>query len=266
MAHRGRSTTLAATTMKIHAREAGSVPVIDGPGSRSRRHLSAPEAAADLWSPSTGAHYGALRLLDDVVVQPGSTASTLTVPAPEGLETIAYVLDGSCLMSHDEGAPATVAADSAVHIVGGRGARYDARNASTTAPLRMLVLAMVSPEAKPRPAFDVRAFPRRDVTLFWVATPAAEAAEGSPDGALLVGPSVHFAIARLDPGVEVRFAPAVDRGLYLVVLDGTIELDHGFLDAGGDAHFALDSHVRVQGVTAARVAIFDVQLAFVKEL
>jgi quercetin 2,3-dioxygenase len=249
--------------MKIHAREADGVPTIDASGSRLRRHLSAPEAAANLWSLSPGTGYGALRLLDDIVVQPGAT---LNVAAPEGLETIGYVLDGSLLLSHDDGAPATLAADSAVHILGGHGARYDGRNASTTAPMRLLVLAMISPEAKPRPAFDVRTFPIHDATLLWVATPAAEAVEGAPDGAFPVGPSVSFGIARLDPGVEVRFAPVVDRGLYLVVLDGTIELDHGFLDAGGDAHFALDAHVRLQGVTPSRVAIFDVQLAFVKEL
>jgi hypothetical protein len=249
--------------MKIHAREGDQVPVIDTPAYRSRRYLSAPETAGDLWSPSMGKGYGALRMFEDVLVRPGSSAR---VPAPEGLETVAYILDGACLLTDGTSPPTRLAADAAVHVLSNREARCDVKNESTTAPLRMVVGAVLSPEAKPRPAFDVRTFDDDGAPMRWLATPAGASAAQRVEATIPLGPSVRFGIAWLDSGVEIRFDAAVDRGLYIVVLDGNIELDQGFLGEGGDAHFPLESPTRLQGVTPARVAIFDVQLGFVKEL
>jgi hypothetical protein len=234
------------------------IPIVERTGYRYRQHLGALATASDLLSsPSIGV--GALRVFDDVGVDAQAQAS---LQAHDGLETIVYVLEGICHLTRGADPPIEIRRAMAARLVGGRGALYEARN-RTTSPLRMLVAAVVAPRARAPAPLATEAFDPDLPGMVWLATPAAEHTPGS----IALGLPVRFGIATLAPGLEIRFSSAVDRGLYLKVIDGYVELNSGFLDEGSDAKLSLESSpVRIQGVRASRLAVVDVPMDFVQEL
>ncbi len=243
----------------MDVRTRGTIPVVERAGYRYRQYLGALETASDLFS-SAHVGFSALRVFDDVVLEVDSRAS---FRAHDGLETVLYVLEGAGHVAHDGGQPVELRRGVVAHIVGGREKRYEVHNRMTS-PLRLLLAAFVAPGARAQSPFTTRAFDPDAGGMVWLATPSGEEQSG---GCIALGAAVRFGIASLAPGVEARFPSATDRGLYLSVLQGDIELNTGFLDEGGDARLSLESGpARIQGVTPARVAIVDVPMGFVQEL
>ncbi len=243
--------------MEVRTKE--GIALVLRPGYRFRQYLGDLATAKDLFS-SAHEGYGALCVFDDVVLDAGATASFL---AHDGLETVAYVLEGTCHIAHDGSPPVELGPGTAARILGGHGARYEGRN-HTTSPVRVILVAFVAPQAHAQAPFSTASFAPDALALTWIATPAGEDHEPT---SLAVGASVSFGLASLDAGEKIRLPPAVDRGLYLAVLDGNIETDSGFLDEGSDAKVRIESRgVSLQGVSAATVAVVEVHLGFVQEI
>jgi redox-sensitive bicupin YhaK (pirin superfamily) len=228
-------------------------------GYRRRRHLGElPDPGKPLSSRTTG--FGPLRVFDELAIDPGRR---LSFERQDGFEAVLYVLEGECLVESDGGGAFEVPRGSAAHITLGGGRRYDVSNRSPTGVLGVLLAAFVAPLAHPRAEFAIRAFDEQAADVAWWATPAAEA---PVQGAFAMGSTVWLGIATLDPGVELTFPPAANRGLFTVVLQGNIELQSGFLEEGGDARLSLASRVRMQGVARSRVVVADVPMGFVQTL
>ena len=68
------------------------------------------------------------------------------------------------------------------------------------------------------------------------------------------------------PGRGIGFPRAVNRGLFVNVLEGQIEVGSGFVDEGGDTRLSRDSAVRLQAVTSARVVLADVAMGYAQQL
>ena len=85
----------------MDVRSQGAIPLVAHAGYRYRQYLGSPATASDLFSsPTMG--FGALRLFDDLVLEANSRAS---FQAHDGLETVAYILEGVCQVAHDKGLP-----------------------------------------------------------------------------------------------------------------------------------------------------------------
>jgi redox-sensitive bicupin YhaK (pirin superfamily) len=228
-------------------------------GYRRRRHLGGlPDPGKPLASPTTG--FGPLRVFDELAIDPGYR---LSFERCDGFEAVLYVLRGDCLVEHDDGGAHELSRGSAAHVVLGDGRRYGVSNRSPTGVLSVLLAAFVAPLVHPRAEFAIRSFDEEATDVTWLATPAAEE---PVHGAFAIGSPVWLGMATLDPGVELTFPSAANRGLFTVVLQGNVELQSGFLDEGGDARLSLASPVRMQGVARSRVVVVDVPMGFVQTL
>jgi redox-sensitive bicupin YhaK (pirin superfamily) len=232
-------------------RRGSDVRVVGEGGYRYCRHLGALDEGGEP-DPSGRQGFGALRLLDDVVVRP---RSHLLLEAHDGFEVVIYVLEGRCLIEDDRGGEQELLRDCAAHLVLGRGIRHDVSNLSSTKPLHLFLAAVAGPVANPRPRRAVASFGRAKGRVVWVASFDAE-----DHGTLRLDSSVRLGVATLEPGVGVEFAPASDRGLFVSVLQGSIAFGSGFVDEGGDATSSREGLVRVQGITKARIVVADVDM------
>ena len=243
-------------------RAKADIPVVERAEGRYTRHLGELATQGEpLTSSAEG--FGALRVFDDVVVAAGAS---IHFGAHDGFEAVVYVLQGECLVEDERGRGTRLSRDGGAYARLGHGTRHNLRNASSTAPLRILVAVTVAPEANPSPRFVVGSFPREGPDLLWLASHDPEDHEA---GALLLGASVRLGIATLGPGIDIAFSRAVGRGLYVSVIEGTIELGSGFVEEGGDARLSLEnlrSPARIQGVTRACVVVADVALGFAQLL
>jgi redox-sensitive bicupin YhaK (pirin superfamily) len=244
----------------MRARSRADIELVEHVGYRYRRYIDALDADAEHdRSYSRGAGFGALRLFDDVTVDPGAHVSAL---AHDGFETVLYVLGGECVIEDDRGHATPLGRGGAAAMLLGHGIRHTLRNPSSTTTLRALVVAVVAPVSNPAPRLT--AGPFRDDTsgLVWVATHGGE--EQVEEA--VVGPTVRLGIGTLSPGVELGFPRAVGRGLFVDVLEGKIELGAGFVDEGGDARVSLESPARLQAITRARIVVADVAMGYAQQL
>ncbi|HEY4012886.1 MAG TPA: hypothetical protein VGM06_06095 [Polyangiaceae bacterium] len=243
--------------MDVRHREA--ISTIERDGYRFRQYLGDLATAADLFS-SAHVGYGALRVFDDIVVDPGATAS---FQAYDGVETVAYVLEGTCHITHAGDPPVELKRGTAARIVGGQGTTYEGHNRGT-GRLRIALAAFVAPRAHEQAPFAARSFDPETTGLTWVATPSGT---GHDPASLPLGAPVSFGIATLESGERIRLQSALGTGLYLSVLDGSLSHDSGFLDEGADAKISLEAHtVAIQGITRATVAVIEVRRGFVQEI
>jgi redox-sensitive bicupin YhaK (pirin superfamily) len=247
-------------TKRVRAK--ADIPVFEGAEGRYTRHLAALVTEGQPVASSADG-FGALRVFDDILIVAGASVH---FGAHDGFEAVVYVLEGECLVDDGRGGGTRLQRDGGVYARLGQGIQHHLRNASNSAPLRVLVAVTVAPQANPSPSFVVGSFPREGPDLIWLASDDPEDHEA---GALLLGAPIRLGIATLDPGLDIEFSRAVGRGLYVSVIEGTIELGSGFVQAGGDARLSLEnlsSPARIQGVTRACVVVADVALGFAQQL
>jgi quercetin 2,3-dioxygenase len=243
----------------LEVRSSADIPVVARAGVRYRRHLGELSSRGEpLASRDEG--FGALRVFDDVVVSAGGD---VPIQAHDGFEAVVYVLEGECIIEQTGGPATPLARNGGAYVRLGHGVQHHVRNRSASAPLHLFLAVMVAPLAQPSPRFVVGSFAREASDLLWLASDDPADHQG---GSLLLGSPVRLGIATLDPGLEIQFSRAPQRGLYVDVLEGTIEFGSGFVEQGGDARRSLDSPARIQGVTRACVVVADVALGFVQRL
>ena len=246
-------------TMQVRSR--ADVELVEHLGYGYRRHIGALDTDAENDPPySREAGFGALRVFNDVTVDPGAHVA---VHAHDGFETVVYVLDGECTLEDDRGRATPLGRGGAASALLGHGIRYELRNPSSMTTLRALVAAVAAEVSNPTTGLAVGPFEDDTSGLVWVAT---HGGEERVEGSLGVGPTARLGIGTLSSGVEIGFARAVDRGLFVDVLEGKIELDTGFVDEGGDARVSLDAPVRLQAITRARIVVADVAMGYAQRL
>jgi redox-sensitive bicupin YhaK (pirin superfamily) len=244
----------------MRARGRADIALVERPGYRYRRYIGALDADAERAPPdSHGGGFGALRLFEDITVDPGAH---VPAHAHDGFETVVYVLAGESLLADGRGHATPLGQGGAASILLGHGIRYELCNPSSTTTLRALVTAVVAPVSNPEPRLTSGPFQDDTSGFVWVATyGAAEGVEGA-----IVGPTARLGIGALSSGVELGFPRAVDRGLFVNVLEGKIELGSGFVDEGGDARVSLESPVRLQAITRARIVVVDVAMGYAQQV
>jgi len=243
----------------IDVRSRAEISLVEHLGYRYRQHIGALDTKGDPPSAHESG-FGALRLFDDATIDP---ASHVTVEAHDGFETVVYVLEGECVIEDDRGHATPLGRGGAACMGLGHGIRHEVSNPSPSAPLRVLVAAAAAPLSNPPPRLAVGPFGQETPGIGWVENHGAAT---HIEGSLPVGESVRLGIGTLDSGVELGFPRAVDRGLFVDVLEGNIELGSGFVDAGGDARVSLDAPVRLQAITRSRLVIADVAMGYVQQL
>ena len=247
-------------TMQVRSR--ADVELVEHLGYGYRRHIGALDTDAESDPPySRDAGFGALRVFNDVTVDPGSHVS---VHAPDGFETVVYVLGGECTLEDDRGHATRLGGrGGAASALLGHGIRYELRNPSSMTTLRALVAAVVAEASSAAPGLAIGPFEDDRSGLVWVAT---HGGEERIEGALGIAPTARLGIGTLSSGVEIGFPRAIDRGLFVDVLEGKIELDTGFVDEGGDARVSLEAPVRLQAITRARIVVADVAMGYAQRL
>ena len=245
----------------IQARSPADIALVERLGYAYRRHLGALDTGVEGDPPcSLEGGFGALRLFNEVTVRP---ASQVSVHAHDGFETVVYLLAGECLIEDDRGHATQLGRGGAASMLLGDGIRHELRNPSPTTALCALVAAVVAEVSNPAPRLAVGPFQDDTTGFVWVAT---HGGEERVEGSTVVGPMARLGTGTLSPGVELEFPRALNRGLFVDVLEGNIELGSKFVDEGGDARLSLESPVRLQAITRARIVIADVAMGYAQQL
>ena len=194
--------------------------------------------------------YGALRVLNQDVVQPGSGFGT---HPHDNMEIVTYVLEGA-LQHRDSMGNGSVIRPGEVQLMSaGTGVTHSEFNASRTERVHLLQMWVIPSERDTRPRYAQREFPARDLQgeLRLVVSP-----DGGQDS-LVIGQDARLYAGRFGAGERAQHALDPVRRAWLHVARGTLALNGERLGPGDGAAIAGERELSLEGVEPAEVVLWD---------
>lgn len=191
-----------------------------------------------------------LRVINDDRVAPGRGFAT---HGHTDMEIVSYVLDGALEHKDSLGNGSVIRPGDVQRMSAGSGVRHSELNPSPEQPVHFLQIWLIPNRQGGDPEYSQRHFSeseRRGQLRLLVSPDGRDGSIATYQDALLYG-------TLLGAGAAVTHAPGPDRRTYVHVARGRVDLNGTELAAGDGAALSDEPEVRLTGVEAAEVLLFD---------
>ncbi|MBI4955534.1 MAG: pirin family protein [Myxococcales bacterium] len=191
-----------------------------------------------------------LRVLNEDRVQPDSGFGS---HGHRDMEIVSYVLGGGLEHRDSMGTGSVIRPGDVQRMSAGTGVTHSERNASPTEVVHFLQIWLVPRERGLAPGYEQKHFApgERDGRLRLVASPDGR------DGSLTVHTDASLYAGLFGAGQTAELALAPGRHAWVHVARGTVRVNAHALSAGDGASLSDEVSVRLEGVDAAEVLVFD---------
>jgi quercetin 2,3-dioxygenase len=232
----------------IEIRRDRDISDVDGGWFRARWHFS-----FDSYYDPAYVSFGTLRVFNDDRLIPGAI---WPMHPHRDVEGLTYVVEGSFGHQDDVGGDyGPLPAGSVQRMTLGRGANHSEQNASTTEPMRFIQMWIIPSRRGLEPGVEQKVFTTEDRT-----DRLLKAISGDGGDAVLVHEDAHVFVSRLNPGVGVEHALADDRGAYLYVIEGDVEVNGERMRTGDAARITDEVDVAISANAVSELILVDVAL------
>ena len=204
----------------------------------------------DTYHDPANTHWGALRVFNDDVVEPGQGFGM----HPHGdMEIITYVLSGALEHQDSMGHRGVVHPGEVQVMSAGTGITHSEYNHSKQDPVHLLQLWIFPRTRNLTPRWEQRQF-----------SPAERGGKLLPvvsDGALAdtlhIDQDAHVYVSSLQAGDEVTHKSEAGRKAYLFVIEGGVTLNGTTLAKGDQARLANERELKIRASEAAELILLD---------
>ena len=174
--------------------------------------------------------FGLLRVLNDDFIAGGGAFPT---HPHDNMEIVTIPFTGALKHKDSTGGEGVIKAGDVQIMSAGTGVQHSEANASATDPVTLFQIWLYPKEANIAPRYDQRTFDVAQRINNWqfVVSP------NDKDGGLWINQDARFAMTKLEAGKTIDYSNAfAGNGIYLVVINGTVEVDGNILtkrDAAG---------------------------------
>lgn len=174
--------------------------------------------------------FGLLRVLNDDFIAGGGAFPT---HPHDNMEIVTIPFTGALKHKDSTGGEGVIKAGDVQIMSAGTGVQHSEANASATDPVTLFQIWLYPKEANIAPRYDQRTFDVAQRINNWqfVVSP------NDKDGGLWINQDARFAMTKLEAGKTIDYINAfAGNGIYLVVINGTVEVDGNILtkrDAAG---------------------------------
>ena len=233
----------------LQVRRDSDIFSIDGGWFQARWHFS-----FDTYRDPDNTGWGPLRVFNDDRLIPGAV---WPMHPHRDIEGITYVVEGTFRHEDDIGTGGVLPAGSVQRMTLGSGAWHSEQNASEDEPMRFIQMWILPAERGLTPSAEQRIFTTEDRTnrLLEVVTGDEQR------DAVLVHRDASVHVARLNAGTEVeRVFDGPDRGAYLYLIDGSVDLKGEKLSTGDAVKVRDEAALQIRAVDASELILVDVPL------
>ena len=204
---------------------------------------------ADYYDP---AHMGfrALRVINDDRVAGGGGFPT---HPHRDMEILTYVLDGALEHRDSMGNKGLINPGDVQRMSAGTGVRHSEANASPDKPVHLLQIWLVPEAQNLTPSYEQKMFPASEKKGQLKLVASRDAREGS----VTLHQDVSLYAGLLDKGERAELSLAPGRHAWVHVARGAVLVNGKALAAGDAAAISDETTVRVEGVNAGEVLVFD---------
>jgi redox-sensitive bicupin YhaK (pirin superfamily) len=204
---------------------------------------------ADYYDP---AHMGfrALRVINEDTVASGQGFGR---HSHRDMEIISYVLEGALEHKDSMGTGAVIRPGDVQRMSAGTGVTHSEMNASKRDPVHFLQIWIMPDQRGGVPGYEQKAFSREEKTgrLRLVASPDGR------DGSVTVHADAALYAGLFDAGATAEHPLAPGRGAWVHVVRGKARINGTELSAGDAVSLSGESLVRIEGLDASEVIVFD---------
>jgi len=172
------------------------------------------------WYDPAKIHFGALRVLNDDIVQAGGGFNT---HPHDNMEIISIPLSGSLAHKDSTGTDGMIRTGDVQIMSAGTGIRHSEYNPSQTEATNFLQIWVIPKIRDIHPRYDQLTFDVKDRVNKWQVVVSPDEKEK----ALWINQDARFVLTKLEEGKEISFAPKFkDNGVYLFVIEGEIIIEN----------------------------------------
>jgi quercetin 2,3-dioxygenase len=168
------------------------------------------------WYDPEKVHFGALRVLNDDIIQGGGGFPT---HPHDNMEIVTIPLTGALAHKDSTGGEGIITAGDVQIMSAGKGVRHSEYNASATETASLLQIWLFPKEANIQPRYDQRNF---DITARknkWQVVVSPDAA----DGGMWINQEARFSLTRLDQGAGIHYENKFSgNGMYIFLIEGSV--------------------------------------------
>lgn len=204
----------------------------------------------DTYHDPENVHWGALRVFNDDVIQPGQG---FPMHRHRDMEIVTYVLSGTLEHQDSMGNKGVVRSGEVQVMSAGTGVMHSEYNHSPDEPLHLLQLWILPRTRGLKPRWEQRVFSReeRGGKLLPVV------AGGDLDGTLRIDQEAQIFVASLKAGNKVTHPSRAGRKVYLFVIEGGIGLNSTTLARGDQARIADEKELRLEAQQDSELILLD---------
>ena len=169
------------------------------------------------WYDPTKLHFGALRVLNDDIVQ---GAQGFGAHPHDNMEIVSIPLQGAIAHKDSTGTDGIINTGDVQIMSAGSGIRHSEYNASKTDPVNFLQIWVFPKEENIKPRYEQKTFDEKDRHNRWqvVVSPAQE------EGGVWINQDARFSLAEIEPGVTLTYTPKFEgNGVYFFLIEGAAE-------------------------------------------
>lgn len=164
-------------------------------------------------------HFGALRVLNDDLVQPGAGFG---MHPHDNMEIVSIPLKGALLHQDSTGNRGVIATGDVQIMSAGTGIMHSEYNASRTEPVSFLQIWVLPGVRNIKPVYSQKTFQAGDRVNRWQTIVSPD----EKDGAVWINQKARFALASLDKAMEIPYhTKFTGNAIYFFVVEGAVTIE-----------------------------------------
>ncbi len=197
--------------------------------------------------------FGPLRALDEECMVPGAGYATREYA---NMERVTLVLEGELDHRDNLGPGVRLTPGDAQCVTCGTGVRFSVHNASESAPLHSYTAWFIPGRDDLNPAYQNASF----LADCWDGDLVTLASPDGRDGSLTLSRNVFLYGASIAARTALDYRLDPERGAWLQVIDGTIEMSGESLSEGDGVEIVQESSLTIKALSGARLFLFDLDI------
>lgn len=211
------------------------------------------------WQDASKMHFGALRVLNDDIVQGGGGFGA---HPHDNMEIISIPLIGSLAHKDSTGTNGIIAEGDVQIMSAGSGIRHSEHNASQTEAVNFLQVWVFPKTENIKPRYDQKSFTRNERLNKWQIVVSADEA----DGGVWINQDARFALTKLEANKEITYTPKfTGNGVYVFVIDGEVQAaGQGLKKRDAAGIYDMDT-LTIKSTITSELLLIEVPMIFGKE-
>jgi hypothetical protein len=199
-------------------------------------------------------HFGLLRVLNDDHIAGGGAFPT---HPHDNMEIVTIPFTGALKHKDSTGGAGIIQAGDIQIMSAGTGVQHSEANESKTEPVTLFQVWIFPKERNIKPRYDQRNFDIKDRQNNWQVVVSPNEA----DNALWINQDARFALSKLDAGKTLTYENAFPgNGVYLVVINGSVEIDGKRLDKRDAAGISDTDSIQIKALEDAELLAIEVPM------